>query len=483
MLGNDEVTLESLTGKVKAVGETLQKSIADARAEFKTGVENLGAEAKEKWDKFSQDIASAAKEASDVSQALKEESEHRRNLEEKVQELGQRGVSVAGSDDAEMLEQRIALTQLRNSITGKPKLLFGDEPESELASAEDVKLADAAFQRFMRGDGGAFEAMRGNMPEQTFAVGSGLYNPSYGIAVPPYLTGRIIGNLYTYGSLRGLALVRSGINSDSAKLLRFSGKLTVNIAGESVDWSPGNLPKGASIEYPLLDWDVTSSVHRNILMDSSFNLARFLRSEATMALGETEGDKHINGTGVQEPTGILTLPKDDVAISGNLGDSAFGTLKAIETGVAGGVGHGTAANEAFGFNPAIAAINALHSRFRTNATWCMARSSYAAFAMVRDADGNYLMPMAGQVVREGGVLSLVQRPVFINDHVPALANNAYFAIVGDFMQGFEIADHAMGMFALPDPYSDKPNVEMTLARRSGARVADSRAFRLLKASA
>ena len=103
--------------------------------------------------------------------------------------------------------------------------------------------------------------------------------------------------------------------------------------------------------------------------------------------------------------------------------------------------------------------------------------------MVRDADGRYLMPLSEQLSREGGGISLVSRPVFINDHMPTLGANAYFAAIGDWRQGYEIADKSASMYALVDVYSNKPNIEITLSRRSGARVADTRAIRLLKAAA
>jgi len=472
--------LAELIGKAET---QLAESVTAAREEFRKGVDTLTADQREKFDKFESDIADAAAEVSKLAAAAKEETERREELEAKVVELSRVAVGGVGDDD-DMLAARIALTQLRGEVAGKPTRIYGDETASELATAEDVKAADAAFNRYVAGGERDFNALQGRMPENTFAVGSGIFAPSYGIAVPAHMSGRIIGELYTYGSLRGLALVRSGVQGDSVKLMRFVGKTSVKVGREVTDWSPGDLPKGYNIEYPIADWSSTTSLHRNVIEDAAFDVQGFLRQEATMALGETEAEYHITGDGDQKPLGIMTLSKTDVDATGDVaGEAAFGTVKAVKTGAAGAVGHGTASNDAFGFNPALAAVNGLHSRYRMNSTWLMSRTAYARFAMVRDADGNYLMPMSEQLVREGGGLSLVQRPVRINDHMPALANNAYFAAIADWMQAYEIADRSRAMFALVDPYTDKPNVEITLARRSGGRPADTRAIRLLKASA
>ena len=476
----------SLADLVKQTGESFNQSLTDLRAEFEAA-EKAGktsaADTQEKLAKFEKDFADNAASVSKLAEAAEAETKAREELEAKVVELSRAGVAV-DTNDPEMLAKRVALTQARGEMNGTPVRIFGDETDGELASAEDVRAAEAAFARYIASGHQDFGKLEGSMPANTFAVGSGIFNPSYGIMVPAHMTGRIIGELYTYGSLRGLALTRTGVMGDSVKLMRFTGKTTVTVGREVKDWSPGNLPKGYPIEYPIADWSSTTSLHKNVIEDSSFDLQGFLRNEATMALGETEAEYHITGDGDQKPVGITTLAKTDVDATGDVATEAeFGTVKAVKTGVNAQVGHGTASNDAFGFNPAIAAVNGLHSRYRMNSTWLMARTSFARFAMVRDADGNYLMPMSEQLVREGGGLSLVQRPVRINDHMPALANNAYFAAVGDWMQAYEIADKSNAMFALVDPYTDKPNVEITLARRSGGRPADTRAIRFLKASA
>ena len=482
-MSDEDTKPENLAALIEKASQKFDSELTAAREDLRKGIDSLSADQKEKWEKHEAAVGEAAKTLSDLTAAAEAEAKKREDLEVKVEELSRRGVNVDGAKDPEMLDARIALTQARQEFSeGGAKRIYGDEPESELASAEDVKLLDAAFTRYVTKGLKDFNTLEGGMPEHTFAVGSGLFSPSYGILVPPFMTNRIMRELYTYGSLRGMALMRTGVPGDSVKLMLASGKTTVTVGNELTDWSPGNLPKLSNVEYPILDWAVTVAIHRNVMEDASMNVQTFLRQEATAALGETEAGYHATGDGVGKPLGITATPKTDVAASGDVASEAdFGTIKAVKTGVDGGVGHATTSNASYGFNPAIAAVNGLHSRYRMNATWMMSRGAYAAFAMVRDADGRYLMPLSEQLAREGGGISLVSRPVFINDHMPALANDAYFAAIGDWRQGYEIADKSASMYALVDVYSNKPNIEITLSRRSGARVADTRAIRLLKA--
>ena len=479
-----ETKPENLAALIEKASQKFDSELTAAREDLRAGIDSLSADQKEKWEKHEAAVGEAAKTLSDLTAAAEAEAKKREDLEVKVEELSRRGVNVDGAKDPEMLEARVALTQSRQEFSdGVAKRIYGDETESELASAEDVKLLDAAFARYVTSGQKDFSLLSGRMPEQTFAVGSGLFSPSYGILVPPFMSNRIMRELYTYGSLRGLALMRTGVPGDSVKLMLATGKTSVTVGNEVTNWEPGNLPKLSNVEYNISDWAVTVSIHRNVMEDASMNVQSFLRQEATAALGEVEAQYHVSGDGVNKPLGITAMPKNDVALGSASTESDFGTITAVNTGVAGAVGHGTASNAAFGFNPAIAAVNGLHSRYRMNATWLMSRGAYAAFAMVRDADGGYLMPMSEQLVREGGGISLIQRPVRINDHFPALAANAYFCAIGDWRSGFEISDKSASMYALVDIYSSKPNVEITLSRRSGARVADTRAIRLMKAAA
>jgi len=249
------------------------------------------------------------------------------------------------------------------------------------------------------------------------------------------------------------------------------------------DWSPGDLPKGFSVEFPIVDFAVTTRLHPNIAEDANFDLVGFLADEARNAYGETEAQYHISGDGDNKPMGILTPEKSDLGVGSiNKQEASFGSVRAIKSGVSGAVGHATASNASYAFNPLIAALNSLHGRYRNNATILMSRITYAAYAMLRNADGDYFLP-ADQRTASDGSMMMMGTPVRINDHMPdASDSGAYFAAIGDWNQAYEIATRR-GVFMLVDPYSAKPDIEYTMTWRTGGRPADTRAYRLLKSEA
>ena len=472
----------NLADLVTQTGEKFNKSLTDLRAEFEAAQKSGNADAadvKAKLEKFSVEFGDTAKLMQELQQKSEAEAKAREELEAKIVELERKGIASA-TDDADYIRDAMHLAAMQDEVAGKKTIRFADDVAA-LPTAKEVKLADAAFMRYLHGGQRELDS---NMPAETFAVGSGLFNPSFGIMIPATYTGRIISELYTAGSLRGLALMRT-VGSDSVKLMRFSGKTTVRVGRELQDWSAGDLPKGYNIEYPVVDYASTVPLHPNTIEDSQFGLVDFLTGEARMAINETEALHHVMGDGVQKPVGFLTLEKDDTAIgSVSKTESDFGKIRAVNTGNATGVGHGTASNAAFAYNPLIAAFASMHSRYRGNARIIMNRLTFSEYARLRDADGNYLMGVAPAMDAKmaGGAMSILGAPVVINDHMPDVGANNYPVAIADWMQAYEIADRR-GISMLVDPYSSKPDVEYTITHRSGGRPADTRAIRLLKCAA
>jgi len=475
-----EPNSETLSAQITSVGEKFQTGLSALRSEFeaaqKAGTTDA-ADVKAKVEALSKDFGDTAKTLSELSQRAEAEAKSREALEAKMEELRRAGAP-ASSDDAEHLKAAMHLAAMQDEVLGKADIHFADE--KSLPTREEVRLADIAFERYAMGRSNNLNGM----PEETLAVGSTIFNPSFGIMVPAAMTGRIISELYTAGSLRGLALMRT-VNSNVVKLMRFSGKTTVRVGDELRDWSAGNLPKGYVVQYPVVDFASTVSLHPDVIEDAQFGLVDFLTGEARMAINESESEYHVTGDGVNKPTGFLTLDKDDTAIgSVSKTESDFGKIRAINTGNTTGVGHATATNAAFAYNPLIAAIASMHSRYRMNATIVMNRLTFSEYARLRDADGNYLMGVAPSMDARmaGGAMSILGTPVVINDFMPDVGANNYPVAVADWSAAYEIADRR-GISMLVDPYSNKPNVEYTMTFRTGGRPADTRGIRLLKCAA
>lgn len=471
-----------LAKSISEVGEKFDKSLAELRAEFKAAEEAGTAQAgdvKSKLEQFSKEFADNAATLSDLKAKAEADAKAREELEAKVIELQRKGIA-SQSDDAEYVAAAMHLAAMQDENKGESTIRFADE-DGALPTRKEVELADIAFQRYALG---GVRELPQSMPAETLAVGSGIYSPSYGIFLPAAVVSRVISELYTAGSLRGLALMRT-VSTDSAKILRASGKTTVKVGRELADYTPGDLPAAYSVEYPIVDFESTISLHANVMEDSQFGLVDFLTGEARMSINETESNYHVNGDGVNKPVGFLTLDKDDTAIgSVSKTESDFGTIRAVNTGNATGVGHATASNAAFAYNPLIAAIASMHSRYRMNARILMNRLTFSEYARLRDADGNYLAGVAPSMNARmnGGAMNILGTPVVINDFMPDVAANAYPVAVADWMQAYEVATRR-GIRMLVDPYSSKPDTEYSITMRAGGRPSDTRAIRLLKCAA
>jgi len=167
----------------------------------------------EKLEKFKQEFADTAASLNKLQQEAQAAQKRSDELEAKVVELERKGAKTDGLSESQLADA-IHLAEMRDEIAGRKVERFGDEDSAQLPTAKEIRLAESAFRRYARkGD----RQHLGSMPEETLAVGSGLFNPSFGFAVPPTLTGRIINELYTFGTLRGLALERT-VNSDSVKV-------------------------------------------------------------------------------------------------------------------------------------------------------------------------------------------------------------------------------------------------------------------------
>ncbi len=474
-------TREELMKQVTEVGEELNKSISDIQTEvnqLKTSG-TLAADQVEKLESMKTEVGESAKalsEASEKLQALEKRLDEQEALAQKLKSQGAAGTS----GDADYRKAAAHLAEMRAELSGAKTHLFGDESDENLPSADEVLRHETAFLRYAS-QSKSKELGQVNMPEETLAVGSSLFNPSFGIAIPASMTGRMIGELYEFGSLRGLALERT-VGSGSVKLMRFSGKVGLAVGNENVSWDAGDLPKGYDVSYPVVDWVATISLNRDTVEDAQFGLVDFLSNEARSAYGEKEAEYHITGDGVQKPTGILTIPTTDVSV-GSLTkrETDFTKVTTVKSGVSAKLGHDTATNASYGLNPLIKMVNSLHNRYRTGATFLMNRLTFSEVVQMRDTDGNYYvnpLTMAGAP----GNLRILGYPVRINDNMPDLAANSLSVAVGDWSQAYEIADRR-GVFMLVDPYSNKPNIEYSFHWRSGGRPADTRAYRLLKAAA
>lgn len=474
-----KATLKQLDEKYGSVVTPLRERFERLDAhqrEVDEGLRSARAEAAEVLGQFAE-----AKQRLDGLEAAKAA------LEAQLEEFTRSGQIVSGAPDASALAEQMAEVEwiremrayVKNPAAERAGIhRFGDESAPTPGDVAEVRLYHAAYGRYLRGGVANLHQLRGGMPEETFAVGSSLYHPSFGFAVPVTYTGRMMAELFTYGSFRSDALVRMAVGN-VVHLMFTAGKVTVTVGNDRLPYNPGDLPEGYDVQYGVDKWQATVSMTSDTIEDVQ-NLPGFLAMQAGARWAEVEGDKHVNGNGANQPLGVLSTAKADTAITSlDKDEEPIGTIKAVKSGVAAAIHNTSSTAAGYAASPLAHAIWNLHGRYRPRAKIYMNRITYATYLTLVDGDGQYLMPPS---MREPGGMMLFGYPVSINDHFPDIAANAYPAMVADLRNGYEIADRR-GMMTLVDPFSDKPNTEYTFTWRSGGRPADTRAIRLIKCAA
>lgn len=478
-----------LAAQITEVGSKFDASLASLRTEFedarKAGTAEYG-DVKAKLGKFKEEFADNAKTLSDLAQKAEADAKAREELEAKVIELERKGVRVNASEDPDTLKHRIALTEIRNELKGEGSV-FGDESDKQLATVDDLQRLDAAFKRYAVGNAKEFKALRDSAPAETFEAGSSSFSPRYGLTIPPALTGRILQPLFTTGSMFGLALERT-VNSDIVKLMRFEGKVAIKRGGsdQEISYTVGNVPEGYPISYPVNNLAAIIQLGKDIQDDSATDLVGMLTMNAQMAYMEDVGDQHINGNGKRgTAVGILTPSKTDMAVTAltpkTLDAREVGAgVVAVKSGSNSALGTSTASDATYNFDPLKKAIHSLHSRYMASGlTIICNRMTLADYATMKNRDGDYQVREA--TVNAMGMGTLLGIPVRVNDQMPAVAQNAYPVAVGAWKEAYEISTRR-GMYMLVDPFTQALDTRWIFNWRLGSRVADDRAYRLIKIS-
>jgi len=97
----------------------------------------------------------------------------------------------------------------------------------------------------------------------------------------------------------------------------------------------------------------------------------------------------------------------------------------------------------------------------------------------KDADGAFIWSAPSGAAE---VATILGKPVYTDDNMPAVAANALPIAFGDFNRGYLIADR-VGIRVLRDPFTSKPNVLFYTTKRVGGGVVNFEAIKLMKIAA
>jgi HK97 family phage major capsid protein len=294
---------------------------------------------------------------------------------------------------------------------------------------------------------------------RTSTAGSG------GYALPEQIARDIAKQVQDISPIRQIARVVSVGTPDYKELVDLNGFGTEWV-GETTTRSQTNTPDLGEVAPTFGELAAKPEATRHSLEDLFFDVEAWLQASAVEQFAIAEGLAFVSGDGTNKPTGFLAGPAplataDDAR--------AFGTLQYVPTGAA----------SALSGNPFDEMKDlkfTMKAGYRANSRWVMNSSTMAAFAKVKDAEGQYLLTPS---VVMGEPDMMEGRPITIAEDMPNIGADAFPVAFGDFNRGYLIADR-VGMGLIRDNVTKPGYVRYIMFKRVGGILKDTNAIKLLK---
>ncbi len=355
---------------------------------------------------------------------------------------------------SQILEQEKRLKMIEQNTTNRPTLS---------AKTDTQSIEKKAFQAYLRNGDESY--MRGGHLEEKASALHSSTDTSGGYLVGTDTADKISTVLSNSSNLRSVANVVQ-VESGSYEILVDSTDFGSNWITETASVSQTATPIIQRITIDVHELAALPKVSQRLLDDGAFDIEDWLATRIADKFARAEGAGFINGSGSNEPTGMLTY--------NNVPSHSLGTTW-------GRMGY-TSTGDATDFNstnPADALIDLLYSlgaRYRANATFVMNSKTAGAVRKMKDSEGRFLW---GDSLLATEPARLLGYPVLIAEDMPDVARGTYPIAFGDFNAGYTIAERP-DMRIQRDPFTSKPNVLFYTTKRVGGGVSDFDAIRLLK---
>ncbi|NIQ97541.1 MAG: phage major capsid protein [Desulfuromonadales bacterium] len=284
-------------------------------------------------------------------------------------------------------------------------------------------------------------------------------DPQGGYWVTGEMSRQVITKVSETSPMRHIATVET-ISSDALEIPEDIGEAAVGWTAETGVRSETASPTIGVRRLPVHEIYAMPKATQQLLDDARVNVEEWLSGKIASKMSVTENAAFINGTGVDQPRGLLTYPA---------GTTNPGEIEQVNSG-------STSALTADGLRSVFYALKTPYIR---NARWIMGRSTLEAISKLKDGGGDYLWSPG---LKEGEPQMLLGHPVDRMEDMPSVAANALPIAFGDWRQAYTIVDRA-GVRILRDPYSAKPFVLFYTTKRVGGDVTNFEALVIQKIAA
>lgn len=269
--------------------------------------------------------------------------------------------------------------------------------------------------------------------------------------------------------LREVATVMSSSTNEAEVVVSLSNAVA-ELAGETTTGSSNDVAhEQRLVTVKHYNWECRPKVSQNLIDDAYYDFEAQLGTEIGEAITLIQNEYFVNGTGTNQPLGILgAAPSGSPAVTAidDYATFAWNEVANYETSSSGTI----AADDL------VRLPHKINSLYRRNGVFLASRETWELIRTLKDDNKNYLWRQGdGRILTDGQPDTLLGYPAIEVPDMPAPEAGNIALAFGDFRKGYVISDR-MGMTMMVDPYSSKPLVEFFTRLRSGGRIKDYKAF-------
>lgn len=187
-----------------------------------------------------------------------------------------------------------------------------------------------------------------------------------------------------------------------------------------------------------------------ILEDSSIDIESYIRNKMYDALSDLEEQAFLNGTGTNQPTGVCS------GLTASVTTATQTTIK---------------------YEEVLDLYYALAKSYRANACFIVSDSFEKQLRLIKDGNGLSIWQPA---LSAGAPNTLLGRPIYTSEFLPAVAKDAMPAIFGDFSY-YQIADRGgISLQRLNELYAINGQIGLLIQKRVDAKLTLADAVKALK---
>lgn len=187
-----------------------------------------------------------------------------------------------------------------------------------------------------------------------------------------------------------------------------------------------------------------------ILEDSSIDIESYIRNKMYDALSDLEEQAFLNGTGTNQPKGVCN------GLTASVTTATQTTIK---------------------YEEVLDLYYALAKSYRANAVFIVSDSFEKQLRLIKDGNG---LPIWQPSLQAGAPNTLLGRPIYTSEFLPAVAKDAMPAIFGDFSY-YQIADRGgISLQRLNELYAINGQIGLLIQKRVDAKLTLADAVKALK---